>query len=747
MKTILAALFCLFSMSSYAQLGSIVGKVRSGGKAVSFATIGVEGTTHGTVANDNGDFTLKNIKAGTQTLVISAVGFEKQFKRVQVKPNTQVEVTIELEPDNNPLQEVTISAGQVETSKLNSPIPIEVYSPKFFRKNISTNIFESLGMINGVLPTMNCNVCNTGDIHINGMEGPYTLILIDGMPIVSSLSTVYGLMGIPNSMVERIEVMKGPASALYGSEAMAGIINVITKQPSSMPRLTAEVFTTTYNERNVDVAAKFNTTKAAILLSANYYAMQNIWDKNHDNFTDVTLQHRISLFNKYAFKRKSNKEASIAFRLFYEDRWGGETQWNKNFRGGDSVYGESIFTKRAELIGVYDLPTISNLKLMYSYNWHNQNSFYGTTPFMATQQVGFVQLVHQTKWKTRHQILSGITARATWYDDNTIITQTPSGHNKTILQLQPGLFVQDEVMLNSTQTLLLGARADYYQSHGMIYSPRVNYKYQPNPRNTLRISVGNGFRVVNVFTEDHAALTGARQVIIASNLEPEKSINTNLNYSKFISTKKGYINLDGGLFYNYFTNRIIADYDSDPNKIFYNNLNGYAISRGVNLNADITFSQKLKCNIGSTWMQVFKVEKNGLGLSEKSTQLHAPQLTSNIQLSYTFPKQNITIDYTAQVYSPMRLPVLPNDFRPEYSPWFSLHNVQVTKKWNNNWQSYIGVKNLFNFMPQNPIMRPFDPFDKQVNTNNPNSYTFDPSYNYAPLQGVRLMVGVRYQWI
>ena len=142
-------------------------------------------------------------------------------------------------------------------------------------------------------------------------------------------------------------------------------------------------------------------------------------------------------------------------------------------------------------------------------------------------------------------------------------------------------------------------------------------------------------------------------------------------------------------------------------------------------------------------MQVFKVDKNALGVNEKSTQIHAPELTTNIQASYSFPKQNITIDYTAQIYSPMRLPVLPNDFRPEYSPWFSLHHVQITKKWNSTWQSYIGVKNLFNFMPQNPIMRPFDPFDKNTGTNNPNGYTFDPSYNYAPLQSIRLLVGCR----
>lgn len=743
MKIFSALFFCLCTLMVKAQTGTITGLITCNGTPVSYGNVGLEGTTTGAIANEQGLFTIKGVAVGVYTLVVSAVGYEKKYQRVAVKEGSTTRVQLSLEAVANPLQEVTISAGQQETTKLNSPIAIEVYSPKFFRKNITTNIFESLGMINGVLPTMNCNVCNTGDIHINGMEGPYTLILIDGMPIVSSLSTVYGLMGIPNSMVERIEVMKGPASALYGSEAMAGIINVITKQPQHMPAFSAEVFSTTYGERNVDVAMRWKKRKADVLLSSNYYAMQQVWDKNKDNFTDITLQHRISLFNKYTFKRKSAKEAGLGVRLFYEDRWGGETQWNSNFRGGDSVYGESIYTKRIELIGSYVLPSVSYWKLMYSYNWHHQNSYYGITGFRATQQVGFVQLINQTKWKKRHQLVSGIAARVTGYDDNTVITQKIDFSNKPLLQLQPGAFIQDEVMISSTQTVLFGARADFYQAHGMIYSPRLNYKFQPNPKHTFRLSLGNGFRVVNVFTEDHAALTGARQVIIAATLDPEKSINSNLNYTRFISTKKGFINIDASLFYNYFTNKIIADYDTDPNKIYYGNLSGYALSRGASLTADVTVNSRFKTNIGATWMQVFSVEKNALGINEQQTQLHAPRLTVNAQVSYTFPKLNLTVDYTSQGYSPMRLPILPNDFRPEYSPWFSLHNVQFTQKWKKNWQFILGVKNLFNFMPKHPIMRPFDPFDKNINVQNPQGYTFDPNYNYAPLQSRRLLIGVR----
>ena len=120
-------------------------------------------------------------------------------------------------------------------SKLESAVPVEIYTATFFKKNPTPNVFEALQNVNGVRPQLNCNICNTGDIHINGLEGPYTLVLIDGMPIVSGLSTVYGLSGIPNSLIEQVEIIKGPASSLYGSEAVGGLINIITKLPENAP--------------------------------------------------------------------------------------------------------------------------------------------------------------------------------------------------------------------------------------------------------------------------------------------------------------------------------------------------------------------------------------------------------------------------------------------------------------------------------------------------------------------------------
>jgi outer membrane receptor for ferrienterochelin and colicins len=621
-----------------------------------------------------------------------------------------------------------------EVSKLNSPIPVEIYSPALFQKNPVPSIFESLGMINGVQPQLNCNVCNTGDIHINGMEGPYTMILIDGMPIVSSLATVYGLSGIPNSMVKRIEVVKGPASTLYGSEAVGGLINIITKDPETAPVFKTDISGTTMQEYNADVATKWTAGKSSALLGLNYFNFSNKVDVNDDNFTDVTQQQRISVFNKWDFKREDERLASLALRYVYEDRWGGELQWSRKYRGSNEIYGESIYTSRVEMIGNYQLP-ISGKKLIldYSYNYHLQDSYYGVNKYLADQHVAFTQL----RWDVKagvHDLLMGIPFRYVFYDDNTPGTAHGDG-NRPMNTYLPGIFIQDEIQFNKKLTILTGLRYDRHSHHGSIFSPRASLKYSPNKQNTFRLSTGNGFRVVNLFTEDHAALTGARKVIIKNELKPEESWNVNLNYATTFSHRSGYVSFDASLFYTYFTNKIVGDFLSDPEQIIYDNLGGHAISKGITLNGEFAFTNSLKLITGVTLMDVYQVE-NVSGEEKRVQQLFAPKVSGTYSLSYSLDRAGLTFDLTGRLNGPMKLPLGNPDVdkRPDESPWFTIMNFQVTKSFFNGIEVYGGVKNLLNFIPKDPLLEPENPF----------STNFDTSYNYAAIQGIKGFGGVRY---
>ena len=339
-----------------------------------------------------------------------------------------------------------------------------------------------------------------------------------------------------------------------------------------------------------------------------------------------------------------------------------------------------------------------------------------------------------------------------FYDDNTFATYENDGvTNKPSVTHLPGVFLQDEIALNKQNKLLFGARLDYNSLHGSIFSPRINYKWNSKDKSDIfRVSVGNGFRVANVFTEDHAALTGAREVEFEGELEPETSWNTNINYVKKIITENAFINLDASAFYTYFDNRILPDYETDTNKIIYANLDGFSVSKGVSLNTDITFTNGFSINFGATLMDVSITENN-----IKTQQLLTESFSGVWSISYKF-NNDVTVDYTGNLYGPMRLPLLgEKDSRDEYSPWYSVQNIQLTKKFTNSWELYGGVKNLLNFTPAaNSISRPFDPFDKEPVVNaagqeiprssDPNALTFDPSYVYASNQGIRMFLGMRY---
>lgn len=748
MKKWLGLLVCTVGfLAGNAQI-MVRGKILANDGAIAGAIV-IAGT-NSTVSDTSGAFTIQ-AQSIPSALKVQSTGYLPYTHTLSFRDTAGL-LEIHLRTDPKDLQEVVVTGTMKEMSRMDSPIPVEIITPKFFQKNPTPNLFESIGMLNGVKPQLNCNVCNTGDIHINGMEGPYTLVLIDGMPIVSSLSSVYGLSGIPNSLVERIEVVKGPASSLYGSEAMGGIINVITKNPQKAPLASVDLFGTSWQEFNADIGMRFSPGKLNSLLGISYYNYQQPFDKNNDGFTDVTLQHRISAFNKWSLPATtsnipgvSQERASLAIRYVYEDRWGGQNNWNRNFRGSDSVYGESIYTSRIEVIGKYILPVKERITAQFSYNYHQQNSYYGTVPYMADQQVGFAQLYWNKALPKGHDLLLGAAMRYTFYDDNTPATATGEGQNMPSETPLPGIFVQDEWRFHAKHVLLTGYRFDYDEYHGAIHSPRVAWKWSPNGNNTIRTSFGTGFRVVNLFTEDHAALTGARQVVIAEELKPERSYNANVNYVLRLATDNCFINFDITGFYAHFTNRITADYYTDPNKIIYDNLDGYALSRGSSLNTEVAFTFPLKIMAGVTYMDVFQQEKIN-GVSKKQRQLFAPEWSGNLVVSYSFGKGWST-DLTGNWYGPMRLPILPNDYRPEYSPTYALVNIQLTKKLKHDIEVYGGVKNLLNFVPRNPIMRPNDPFDKQVNdpVNNPHGYTFDPSYNYAPLQGIRGFLGIRWQ--
>ncbi|HEX6058335.1 MAG TPA: TonB-dependent receptor [Gemmatimonadaceae bacterium] len=707
-----------------ARTAVIEGVVRAGERPVPFAQLAVEGTTHGAVADSGGRFRLAALPAGRQLLLVRAIGHRPLRRAVQLAPGEHRIVDLELEAVGTSLGPMVTTATLKETYVAESPVKVDVVTARVLERNASHNLMENLSFVNGLTQQVDCGVCFTNNIRINGMDGPYTAMLIDGAPVMSALATVYGLNGIHPSIIQQVEVSKGPSSTLFGSEAMGGVINVITKDPRFAPRASLDAYATSNGETSLDFALAPDAGGARTLLSGSLAYTGRVVDENGDGFGDLPLMRRAALFGKWAGGTAARRTLELSVRYWYEDRANGVAGFTRADRGSDVRYGEAILTHHASLVGAYRFPGERRpLKLDVALDWHDQDSWYGTQPFAATQGVGFAQLL----WNVplgRHDVLLGTTLRLHGYEDSSAV------HATRERRVVPGVFAQDELTLSRRWTLLAGLRADHHEAHGTIASPRIALRWEADEHTTLRLNAATGFRVVNLFTEDHAALTGAREVVLDEALDPERSVSVtaSLQHLVHVLGTPDALVVDLDVFHTRFSNRIVADYDRDPDLVVYANLDGHALTRG--LSASVQYADPLRPlsgSIGVTLQDARIVEPHATRRLP-----FAPSTQLVLALALESDERGLTLDWTARALGPMALPR--SEGLPSRSPWFSEHHLQLTKSLGEALRIYAGVKNLFGWVQRDAIVAPDDPFGDR----------FDTTRVYGPLQGRRLIAGARW---
>lgn len=748
--TLFGLIFSAFATAQYRLDGKI--NFKNGNKVA--CILGIRGTSQLIHSDSLGNFNWPDFPSDPVVLACSCPENESVAFPIHLKIDSTI--TIDMYSISALLDEISVVGKQKSIARSDSPFVTDIFDKKHFEKNTASSFIDLMDRIPGVRAQVNCNVCGTGDIHINGLEGAYTLIVLDGIPIVGGLSSVYGLSGIPAFLIDRMEVSKGPASSIYGSESVAGVIQVFTKKASKSPEIYGQYFLTSHGETTTDLGASFRVgKKVSVFTAGNYSFNARKIDQNKDHFTDIPLQDRFSVYQKWQFTRKSNRIFTLSGRVLREKRWGGELDWNPSLEGTDSVYAESILTERQELNLAYQLPTKEKIQLVGHFNHHFQNSYYGQMHFKANQQVFFSQLTWE-KSILKNQFLSGITARNIFYNDNTVITTDSTETDRPINTFLPGFFVQHSTSLTIKHQFITSLRLDFHPVHKTIVTPRIAYRFLWNKQHSIRVNAGNGFRVVNLFSEDHASLSGARKIEILEDLKPEKSNSLLLSHAFKKSWKNAlFMEVNTTLFYTHFNNRIVADYDSDPTEIRYQNLDGSAVSSGISLDVNLELNRQLTIDFGITCMEVQLISKQ-----QKTQQILTEKVNGNWTISYALLRFPLTIDYTGNLIGPMRLPLAGKlDPRPEFSKCYSIQNIQFTYNFQKNIAVFGGIKNLLNWTPDKRI--PFliaqanDPFDKEIvlnsegqvvpTANNPFGLQFDPSYVYAPNQGLRVFFGFRIQ--
>ena len=506
------------------------------GEHLPYIVVILKGTTIGVATENTGHYMIRNVPEGTFIVEVSAVGYKTQTRELNIMKGHAYEVNFVLEEDHVQLDGVIVSATRSETTRRMSPTLVNVIGMDIYDKRNCTTVAQGLSFQPGVRVENNCQNCGFQQVRINGLDGQYTQILIDSRPIFSALAGVYGIEQLPANMVDRVEVMRGGGSALFGSSAIAGTINIITKEPV---RNSANISHTT---TSIDgTSALHNTTdiNASIVSEDNKLGLaifgqntsKDAWDANGDGFTELSkISGQTVGFRGYV-KTGLYSKITAEYHHLEEFRRGGD---NLNLPPHEAMIAEQ--TKHGINTGGLKFDWFSKdqkhrLNVFASLQHINRDSYYGAgmdpNAYGNTTDltwVGGTQYVY--KAEKCLFMPSDLTVGLEYNED--YLRDNMWGYDRTTNQTVRivSAYAQNE-WKNKQWGILIGGRIDKHNLiKDIIFSPRANLRYNPTENINLRASYSYGFRAPQAFDEDlHIDNVGGTvsMIRLAEDLTVEKS--------------------------------------------------------------------------------------------------------------------------------------------------------------------------------------------------------------------------------
>lgn len=642
-----------------------------------------------------------------------------------------------IENYNIELNEVTIGYSKSK-KEINY---LKTYSKEKLIATGCTNLSESINSINGINTRLSCGVCNSTEIQINNLSGIYTGISVDGIPIVGPLANSYSISGIPTSVIKEVEVNKGPGNLMYGNEGIAGNINIKTREYNQFAKTELQVQSNSLGENILSEGVKFKTGKVEQLIILDNSFTSRKMDINEDGFTDFSQYEKSSTYHKLCYK-KNQVVLKMLNRYLYEERWGGQLNWRDSDKGKETWYGESVKTNRIEnnLI-LKRFITNGNVSLIASHSNHKQDAFYGTNSYYAHQRIIFTQTALNKEYK-RFNLITSIDYKNIQNKENSSLLIN-SFKDGLISTHNTGIVLQSNLMPRKELNVLAGMRIDYNNINHWLPSYRLGISYLIRENLKAQIYSGNAYRQIQLISEEHATLNGSRKVEIQSGSLAEKSNSITTAFLYETTRKNTYVEFEVGGFYTSFSDKIIQDYESDPSKLLIKSINGKYVNHGLYINIESNYNSRLKNEFGLTYAIIGINETDSSGVSRMIKPLFNPKLTMNYSVTYSMLKKRLDINLNGIIKSPMNLPLAERDFRTDKSPWYCLVNLVLSKNFKDNLRIQIGINNLLNFVPQHPILRWEDPFNK-IKLDPDKDFTFDAAYNYAPIKGIHTFISLQY---
>ncbi|HCC70145.1 MAG TPA: TonB-dependent receptor, partial [Bacteroidales bacterium] len=774
----------IFSQSIFSQKtktdANVFGHVTSGGEHIPFVTVLVKGTTIGTITDETGHFRIIDLPTGEIILKASMMGYKPKEYKFNAKENTTTEIKFDLEPDVLNLEEVIVTANRSEQKRVEAPVIVNTISPTVFTTTQSVSLGEALNFSPGLRLENNCQNCGFSQVRMNGLEGPYSQILINSRPVFSGLAGVYGLELIPSSMIDKIEVVRGGGSALYGSNAIAGTINIRLKDPvrdsyeAGMSSGITGVGIDGSGGSASDIQANFNTSvvsddlKSGVSLYG-FTRDRGMFDANDDSFSELTPIKNLTLGTRLFHRFMYRDKLSVDFFTIREERDGGNKQeypvherdiaevlnhdlkaasitYDKFFRDQDllSIYASGQLVNRDSYYGAEQSMTDYGNTLDRTYNIGAQyKSILGSSTLIAgVENTGGFLVDKKLGYPD--------------YDNATIedgeITKIPHTENITIadqVSIITGVFVQYDIDLDRLK-IAVGGRYDYYsiedrahegekETTGNVFSPRINLMYGISESLKARLSYSQGYRAPQIFDEDlHIESSGSRQVLHRNDpdlkQETSHTILASLDFNGNVGSTYTGLLVEG--FYTRLLDSFANEF-GDPDEdgiVIYTRINseGGATVQGVNI--EFKFRPLQSFNLYSG----FTVQSSRFDEVQEFNEkrfFRSPDAYGFINFYWEFAKNScmaVSGNYTGK----MLVPYFGTETDPDIgelreSDSFFDMGIKLRQDFRLNGATmrlFGGIKNIFNSYQSD--------FDIGVDR--------DPGYIYGPLSPRTIYIGVKF---
>ena len=625
MKKSILYIFLLFPVLLFAQKGTdanILGHVINSktGEHIAYANVQIEGTTIGAVTDATGHFHIANCPEGTYDVVVRLVGFRQASHSVTMTAQQTVELEFALQPDAVSLQQVVVTATQHAVSRMETPSVVGVVDRRQLEATSAVNLGEGLKYQTGVCIENTCQNCGAFDVRLNGLGGAYSQVLIDSRPINSALASLYLLEQLPAAMIDQVEVLRGGGSALYGSNAIAGVINVITREPV---RNSASVANNTslVGGSSVDWSNSFNASVVSDNNKAGIYIFghnrqRNPYDANGDGYSELgLLKARMVGFRSY-LRTSDHSKLNLEYHNINDFRRGGDLFDLPSPQAHISEGGEHDIHSAQLKWDWFSPDGKGHASVFASTQYVDRQSYYGhreegdpvgnaygyTTDLTLNEGLQYSRHFDRLLFMPA-ELTAGIEHTYDRLSDRTLATNDTIDQSASIASA----YLQNE-WKNKQWSILLGLRADHHSMlDNPVVSPRLNVRYSPNEHIVLRAGYSSGFRAPQVYDEDlHVGAVAGElyRLVNASDLRPEysHSLNASGDFCFHLGRMEGDLMVEG--FFtridDAFVNELVFSDTTSGYRLYERRNADGAEVKGINVELRLTPSPRLQLQLGGT---------------------------------------------------------------------------------------------------------------------------------------------------